>query len=103
MVQAVTASLKRQRTDSIDSHSISAWDPITPVEEVLRGRNDLLRPGKVLDVGIADGLAGGSRRRTPLEPAGAGRPSSALPIEYSLIERTVERPLIRWPKPEMLA
>jgi hypothetical protein len=51
MVQAVEASLKRLRTDYIDLYWVHAWDQITPVEEVMRGLDDLVRQGKVLYVG----------------------------------------------------
>ena len=33
------------------------WDQITPVEEVMRGLDDLVRAGKVLYVGISDAPA----------------------------------------------
>ena len=76
MVQAVEASLKRLQTDYIDLYWVHIWDQITPVEEVMRGLDDLVRQGKVLYVGISDAPAGGSRRRTRLPTCGGGRPSS---------------------------
>jgi aryl-alcohol dehydrogenase-like predicted oxidoreductase len=54
MMQAVEASLKRLRTDYIDLYWVHIWDAITPVEEVMRGLDDLVRQGKVLYVGISD-------------------------------------------------
>ena len=48
MVQAVGASLKRLRTGYIDPYWVRIWDRITPVEEVMRGLDDLVRAGKVL-------------------------------------------------------
>jgi hypothetical protein len=47
MVQALEASLDRLRTDYIDLYWVHIWDQITPVEEVTRGLNDLVRQGKV--------------------------------------------------------
>ncbi len=41
MMQAVEASLKRLRTDYIDLYWVHIWDQITPVEEVMRGLDDL--------------------------------------------------------------
>src|SRR6266576_571134 len=46
MMQAVEASLKRLQTDYIDLYWVHIWDGITPVEEVMRGLDDLVRPGK---------------------------------------------------------
>jgi aryl-alcohol dehydrogenase-like predicted oxidoreductase len=36
---------------------VHIWDQITPVEEVMRGLDDLVLQGKVLDVGISDAPA----------------------------------------------
>src|SRR3984893_11801990 len=41
MMQAVEASLKRLQTDYIDLYWVHIWDGITPVEEVMRGLDDL--------------------------------------------------------------
>ena len=54
MVQAVEASLNRLQTDYIDLYWVHIWDQITPVEEVMRALDDLVRQGKVLYVGISD-------------------------------------------------
>ena len=48
MVQAVEASLKRLQTGYIDIYFVHIWDGITPVEEVMRALDDLVRQGKVL-------------------------------------------------------
>jgi aryl-alcohol dehydrogenase-like predicted oxidoreductase len=57
MVQAVEASLKRLKTDYIDLYWVHIWDQMTPVEEVMRALDDLVRIGKVLYVGISDAPA----------------------------------------------
>src|SRR5437762_12331766 len=57
MMQAVEASLKRLRTDYIDLYWLHIWDQMTPVEEVMRGFDDLVRSGKVLYAGISDAPA----------------------------------------------
>src|ERR1051326_4512246 len=54
MMQAVEASLKRLRTDYIDLYWLHMWDFLTPVEEVMRALDDLVRAGKVLYIGISD-------------------------------------------------
>ena len=54
MMQALEASLKRLRTDYIDLYWVHIWDGITPVEEVTRGLDDMVRQGKLLYVGISD-------------------------------------------------
>jgi aryl-alcohol dehydrogenase-like predicted oxidoreductase len=94
MMQAVEASLKRLRTDYIDLYWVHIWDQITPVEEVMRGLDDLVRQGKVLYVGISDAPAWWVAQANTLAHLRGWSPFIGLQIEYSLIERTVERELI---------
>jgi aryl-alcohol dehydrogenase-like predicted oxidoreductase len=94
MRQAVEASLKRLRTDYIDLYWVHIWDQITPVEEVMRGLDDLVREGKVLYVGISDAPAWWIAQANTLAQLRGWSPFTGLQLEYSLIERTVERELI---------
>jgi aryl-alcohol dehydrogenase-like predicted oxidoreductase len=94
MMQAVEASLKRLQTDYIDLYWAHIWDQITPVEEVMRGLDDLVRQGKVLYVGISDAPAWWVAQANTLAQLRGWSPFIGLQIEYSLIERTVERELI---------
>jgi aryl-alcohol dehydrogenase-like predicted oxidoreductase len=94
MMQAVEASLKRLRTDYIDLYWVHIWDQITPVEEVMRGLDDLVRQGKVLYTGISDAPAWWIAQANTLAHLRGWSPFVGLQIEYSLIERTVERELI---------
>ena len=54
MMDAVHASLKRLQTDYIDLYWVHARDFTTPIEEVMRGLDDLVRQGKILYAGISD-------------------------------------------------
>ena len=94
MVQAVEASLKRLRTDYIDLYWVHIWDQITPVDEVMRGLDDLVRQGKVLYVGISDAPAWWVAQANTLADLRGWSRFVGLQIEYSLVERTVERELI---------
>jgi aryl-alcohol dehydrogenase-like predicted oxidoreductase len=94
MMQAVEASLKRLGTDYIDLYWVHVWDQITPVEEVMRGLDDLVRQGKVLYVGISDAPAWWIAQANTLAHLRGWSPFIGLQIEYNLIERTVERELI---------
>jgi aryl-alcohol dehydrogenase-like predicted oxidoreductase len=94
MVQAVEASLKRLKTDYIDLYWLHIWDQITPVEEVMRAFDDLVRQGKVLYVGVSDAPAWWTAQANTLAQLRGWTPFVGLQIEYSLIERTVERELI---------
>src|SRR5271154_3083972 len=94
MMQSVDASLKRLKTDYIDLYWVHIWDRMTPVEEVMRGLDDLVRQGKVLYVGISDAPAWWIAQANTLAQMRGWSPFIAMQIEYSLIERTVERELI---------
>jgi aryl-alcohol dehydrogenase-like predicted oxidoreductase len=91
---AVEASLKRLQTDYIDLYWVHIWDGITPVEEVMRGLDDIVRQGKVLYVGISDAPAWWIVQANTLADLQGWTRFIGLQIEYSLMERTVERELI---------
>lgn len=94
MMQSCEASLKRLNTDYIDLYWLHAWDQITPVEEVMRAFDDLVRQGKVLYCGVSDAPAWWMVQANTIAELRGWSPFVGLQIEYSLIERTVERELI---------
>jgi len=94
MVEALNGSLKRLGTDYLDLYWVHAWDELTPVEEVMRGLDDLVRAGKVLYVGISDAPAWWISRANTLAELRGWTPFVGLQIEYNLIERTPERELL---------
>jgi len=94
MVQAVEASLKRLKTDYLDLYWLHIWDQLTPAEEVMRAFDDLVRAGKVLYVGISDAPAWLVAKSNTLAELRGWTRYVGLQIEYSLLERTVERELI---------
>jgi aryl-alcohol dehydrogenase-like predicted oxidoreductase len=94
MRQSVEASLRRLKTDYIDLFWVHAWDYVTPVEEVMRGLDDLVHAGKVNYVGLSDTPAWIASRANTLAALRGWSPFEALQIEYSLIERTGERELL---------
>ncbi|GLQ54902.1 aldo/keto reductase [Devosia nitrariae] len=94
MVRSVEASLARLQTDYIDLLYLHAWDFTTHVEEILRALDDLVRAGKVVYVAISDAPAWQVSRMQAIADLRGWSPLVALQIEYSLIERSVERDLI---------
>ncbi|PTY05015.1 aldo/keto reductase [Opitutaceae bacterium EW11] len=94
MVEAVEASLKRLGTDYIDLYWMHVWDQLTPVEEVMRAFDDLVRAGKILYAGVSDAPAWWVSKANTLAELRGWTRFIGLQIEYSLIERTVERELI---------
>ncbi|MEB1529097.1 aldo/keto reductase [Xanthomonas sp. WHRI 7945] len=94
LLQSVEASLKRLRTDYLDLLYLHIWDDTTPVEEVMRGFDDLVRAGKIVYAGISDTPAWQVARMQTLADLRGWSPLVALQIEYSLAQRTVEAELV---------
>jgi aryl-alcohol dehydrogenase-like predicted oxidoreductase len=89
--RALEGSLRRLKTDYIDLYWMHVWDMVTPVEEVLSTMNDLVRAGKIRHFGFSDVPAWYvARAQTLAEKEGKER-LVALQLEYSLIERNIER------------
>ena len=94
MMQAVEASLRRLKTDYIDLYWLHIWDQMTPAEEVMRAFDDLVSQGKVLYIGVSDAPAWWIAQANTLAELRGWTQFIGLQIEYSLVERTVERELI---------
>ncbi|MFC8829519.1 aldo/keto reductase [Streptomyces sp. NPDC057137] len=94
MFDSVETSLRRLNTDYLDLLYLHVWDFTTPVEEILRGMDDLVRQGKVLYVAISTAPAWQVSRMQAIADLRGWSPLVALQIEYNLIERTAERDLI---------
>lgn len=91
LVQAVEDSLKRLQTDYIDLLYLHLWDNRTPVEEILRGFDDLVRAGKIVYAGISDTPAWQISRMQAIADLRGWAPLVALQVPYNLAERSVER------------
>jgi aryl-alcohol dehydrogenase-like predicted oxidoreductase len=94
MMQAVEGSLKRLKTDYIDLYWLHVWDRMTPIEEVMRGFDDLVRQGKVLYAGVCNTPAWMVSRANTLAELRGWTSFVGMQIEYNLLERTPERDLL---------
>jgi aryl-alcohol dehydrogenase-like predicted oxidoreductase len=94
LVQSLEESLRRLRTDRVDLLWLHMWDGTTPVDEVVRAMDDMVRAGKVLHVGFSDTPAWVvSRAAAVAELRGWTRPC-AVQAPYSIGARSVERELL---------
>jgi aryl-alcohol dehydrogenase-like predicted oxidoreductase len=94
MMQAIEGSLRRLKTDYIDLYWMHIWDKMTPADEVMRAFDDLVRQGKVLYTGVSDAPAWWIAQANTLAELRGWTRFVGLQIEYSLIERTIERELV---------
>ena len=94
MIQSLEASLKRLNIDYIDLYWVHAWDFMTPVEEVMRALDDMVRAGKILYVGVSDTPAWIVSRANMLAELRGWSRFVGLQIRYNLVDRAAERDLL---------
>jgi aryl-alcohol dehydrogenase-like predicted oxidoreductase len=94
MIRSLEGSLKRLNTDHVDLLYVHAWDFTTPVEEVMRGLEDLVRAGKVHYVAVSDTPAWIVAQANTLAELRGWSRFVGLQIRYSLIDRAAERDLL---------
>ncbi|MBR0812222.1 aldo/keto reductase [Bradyrhizobium diazoefficiens] len=82
-------SLQRLGTDYIDIYRPARLDPNVPIEETIGGLADLVKAGYVRHIGLSEVGSDTIRR------AHAVHPIADLQIEYSLIERGIERDILK--------
>lgn len=103
MIRSLEGSLRRLGTDYVDLLYLHMWDFTTPVEEVMRGMDDLVRAGKVRYIGFSDTPAYIiSRANTLAEWRGLSR-IVAIQLPYSLFSRDPERELLPLAREEDIA
>src|SRR5918992_6258890 len=94
MVRALEASLRRLRTDYVDLLWLHMWDGMTPVEEVMRAFDDLVRAGKVLYVGFSDTPSWVVSQAAVLAELRGWSRVVAVQLPLSLADRGAQRDLL---------
>lgn len=89
--RALEDSLRRLKTDYVDLYWLHAWDTVTPVEEVVSTFGDLIRAGKIRYYGFSDTPAWYVARAKTIAEQDRRDGLVALQLEYSLVERNIER------------
>jgi aryl-alcohol dehydrogenase-like predicted oxidoreductase len=93
VMSAAESSLRRLRTDWIDLYQMHTPDPGTPIEETLRALEDLIRDGKVRQVGCSN-IAAEELEEAQNTAARTGIHGFVSSQEhYNLLTRGVERTL----------
>jgi aryl-alcohol dehydrogenase-like predicted oxidoreductase len=93
MVASVEASLRRLKTDRIDLYWVHHPDGLTPIEEIVRGLDDLARAGKILYAGLSNFPAWRLARAVTLAELTHAVPIAAAQFEHSLVHREPEADL----------
>jgi aryl-alcohol dehydrogenase-like predicted oxidoreductase len=90
LFRSLENSLKRLNTDFIDLLWVHIMDYTTPVEEMLRGLDDLVHQGKVHYIGISNFPAWWIARANTIAEFQGWSPFIATQVEWSLVERSCE-------------
>ncbi|ACU61976.1 aldo/keto reductase [Chitinophaga pinensis] len=94
IVRSVEASLKRLNTDRLDLYWAHIDDRQTPVEEIVRGLDDLVQSGKIVYAGFSNYPAWKTANASLMADLRGWAPIVGIQIEYNLIERTPDRELL---------
>lgn len=103
MLKAVETSLRNLNTDYLDLYYLHMWDFFTPLDEVMRALDDLVRSGMVRYVGISDTPAWVVSKANLLAELRGWSPFVALQLPYSLASRDPERDLLPMARAEDIA
>ncbi|HEX6295567.1 MAG TPA: aldo/keto reductase [Burkholderiales bacterium] len=90
MTRAIEASLKRLGTDRVEVLFLHQTDPHTPIEETLRGMEDLVRAGKVLHPGLSNHSAWMTQQAIGIQELRGWARLQLLQPMYNLVKRQAE-------------
>lgn len=95
LLRSLDASLRRLGTDYVDLWQVHGYDAHTPFEETLSALDHAVSSGKVRYVGVSNFSAWQTARAATWQSAYPSRaPIVAAQMEYSLVERGIEREML---------
>ena len=102
LVQAVEQSLKRLKTDRVDVLFMHRFDDLTPLDETLRGIEDLVRSGKVLYPGASNFAAWQTAKALGIAAEQGYSRFEVIQPMYNLVKRQAEVELLPMATSEQL-
>jgi aryl-alcohol dehydrogenase-like predicted oxidoreductase len=95
LLSALDASLRRLGVDHVDLWQLHAWDDLTPLEETLAACDAAVASGRVSYVGVSNFTGWQTAQAATWQRAWPGRsPLVSTQVEYSLLQRGVEREVV---------
>lgn len=95
LLTALDGSLRRLQIDHIDLWQLHAWDPNVPLEETLAALDTAVTRGKVRYTGVSNYSGWQLATAATLQAHSPSRtPLVSTQVEYSLVERGVEREVV---------
>jgi len=92
--RGVEDSLRKLKTDYIDLLFVHFWEFRTPIEELMRGLDDVIASGKVLYIAASNFPAWKIAEANTIADLRGWNRFIGVQARYSLVERTVERDMI---------
>ncbi len=90
IVQAIEACLKRLQTDRIDVLFLHRYDALVPIDESMRGLEDLVRAGKVIYPAVSNWSAWQTQRAVDLQERHNWARLQVVQPMYNLVKRQAE-------------
>ncbi|MHB2024512.1 MAG: aldo/keto reductase [Mycobacteriales bacterium] len=95
LLASLDASLVRLGTDYVDLWQLCAWDPLTPLEESLSALDVAVTSGRARYVGVSNYTGWQTAAAVTHQACWPARtPLASTQVEYSLLERGVEREVL---------
>jgi aryl-alcohol dehydrogenase-like predicted oxidoreductase len=94
MMQAVEESLRRLQTERVGLYYCHRWDDTTPIDETLRGLDDLIRMGKICYIGASAYASWQLAHANLLAELKGWSRFVVLQSEYNMLKREVEREVL---------
>jgi aryl-alcohol dehydrogenase-like predicted oxidoreductase len=94
IMDGVAKSLDRLKMDHIDLYQIHGTDPVTPVEEIMRALDDLVRQGMVRYVGVSNWAAWRIAKANGIADKHGWNRIESLQAYYSVAGRDLEREIV---------
>jgi aryl-alcohol dehydrogenase-like predicted oxidoreductase len=95
LLRTLDDSLRRLGTDHVDLWQVHGYDPDTPPEETLAALDQAVTSGRARYVGVSNFAGWQTARAAVWQAAWPGRaPIVAAQVEYSLLQRGVEREVL---------
>ncbi|MGX5654554.1 aldo/keto reductase [Geodermatophilus nigrescens] len=95
LLAALDGSLRRLGVDHVDLWQLHAWDDVTPLEETLAACDAAVASGRVRYVGVSNYTGWQTAQAATWQRAWPGRtPLVSTQVEYSLLQRGVEREVV---------
>ena len=94
VVRAVDNCLKRLQTDRIDVLFLHRYDAMTPIEESMRGLEDVVRAGKVIYPAVSNWSAWQTQRALDIQERNNWARLQVIQPMYNLVKRQAEVELL---------